>query len=385
MGIRATTQNVLMNNYGERTIQLVRGEGVYVYDETDKRYLDFTSGIAVCNLGHAYGPVTSAVQRQVEQLVHCSNLFLHPIQVEVASELVRLSGLDQVFFCNSGTEANEAAIKLARRYAYESGHTNRTKIVSLPHAFHGRTYGSLSITPRVKYHLGFGPLVSDTVSPERIEDVLNEIDERTAACFVEVVQGEGGVRPIPNELLRAIEQKCREQGALLVVDEVQTGVGRTGTFFAYEQTGIRPDIVTLAKGLANGLPIGAVLARADVATAFGPGSHGSTFGGNPVALAAAKVVIDTIGRADFLGHVRQMGEKLKQIVQQFGDDVTGRGLMLGMSVDNAADYVRRAAEEGVLLTVAGEGRVRFLPPLIITEAHLEELESRLDCINHQIH
>jgi acetylornithine aminotransferase/acetylornithine/N-succinyldiaminopimelate aminotransferase len=366
-----------MNNYGDRELMMVLGEGVYLYDALGRRYLDCTAGIAVCNLGHAHPAVTAAIVRQAQTLVHCSNLYLHPLQAEVSRRLAELSGLSRVFFCNSGAEANEAAIKLARRYAAARGEKGRTGIVSLPGGFHGRTLGALSITPKPAYQEGFHPLVPDCTAPETIEGVLDAITERTAACFVEVIQGEGGVRPIPADLLQAIAARCREQGALLVVDEVQTGVGRTGTFFAFEQVGIQPDIVTMAKGLANGIPIGAVLAREEVAAAFTPGSHGSTFGGNPLALAAAQAVLDTVAQPAFLAHVRTVGARLEQVLHQLGQEVQGRGLMWGLTVPDAKAYVKKAAAAGVLVTAVGERRVRFVPPLILEPQHVDEIAERL--------
>jgi acetylornithine aminotransferase/acetylornithine/N-succinyldiaminopimelate aminotransferase len=402
--------DVLMNNYGERKLTFVRGEGATLYDAAGQAYLDFTAGIAVCSLGHAHPAVAQAIAQQAQTLIHCSNLYLNPGQVRLAERLTALSGLDRAFFCNSGAEANEAAIKLARRYAWHNGDTARTEIVTLPGGFHGRTLGALSITPKPAYHQGFTPLLPDCSTPERLEAVVDAITERTAACFVEVVQGEGGVNVIPDEVLLAIQARCREVGALFVIDEVQTGVGRTGTFFAFEgvgrtsgtdgsggaelggrpegrpgshagrQLGLQPDIVTMAKGLANGVPVGAVLARAEVAEAFTPGSHGSTFGGNPLAMAAANVVVDIVASADFLEHVKATGAYLQQALRRFSDDVSGRGLMVGMTVPDAKQFVAAAADAGVLLTAVGEHRVRFVPPLIVDAPLVDALVERLAAI-----
>ncbi|MDQ0189558.1 aminotransferase class III-fold pyridoxal phosphate-dependent enzyme [Alicyclobacillus cycloheptanicus] len=422
--------DVLMNNYGERKLTFVRGEGATLYDAAGQAYLDFTAGIAVCSLGHAHPAVAQAIAQQAQTLIHCSNLYLNPGQVRLAERLTALSGLDRAFFCNSGAEANEAAIKLARRYAWHNGDTARTEIVTLPGGFHGRTLGALSITPKPAYHQGFTPLLPDCSTPERLEAVVDAITERTAACFVEVVQGEGGVNVIPDEVLLAIQARCREVGALFVIDEVQTGVGRTGTFFAFEgvgrtsgtdgsggaelggrpgshtgaepgvapgshagaepglvpgshagrRLGLQPDIVTMAKGLANGVPVGAVLARAEVAEAFTPGSHGSTFGGNPLAMAAANVVVDIVASADFLEHVKATGAYLQQALRRFSDDVSGRGLMVGMTVPDAKQFVAAAADVGVLLTAVGEHRVRFVPPLIVDAPLVDALVERLAAI-----
>ncbi|GGJ03215.1 acetylornithine aminotransferase [Alicyclobacillus cellulosilyticus] len=376
-GAQGSADWPLMDNYGARSRTMVRGEGVYLFDAEGKQYLDFTAGIAVCALGHSHPELARAVAEQAHTLIHCSNLYLIPQQVELARKLTALSGLDKAFFCNSGAEANEAAIKLARRYAWSRGETKRTRIVSLPGGFHGRTLGALSITPKPAYQEGFHPLIPDCFTPESLSAVVDAIDERTAACVVEVIQGEGGVRPVPQDLLRDIAARCREQGALLIVDEVQTGVGRTGTFFAFEQVGLKPDIVALAKGLAGGVPAGAVLARAEIAQALTPGSHGSTFGGNPLAMAAGNVVVDIVRQPAFLAHVRQVGAYLASRLRPLVAELTGAGLMWGFSVPDARAFVARAAEAGVLLTAIGEHRVRMVPPLILEEAHVDEMVARL--------
>jgi acetylornithine/N-succinyldiaminopimelate aminotransferase len=250
--------------------------------------------------------------------------------------------------------------------------------VSLPHGFHGRTLGALSVTPKPAYHEGYRPLLPGCTTPETLEDVVDAISEKTAACILEVIQGEGGVLPLSAELLQAIHARCKETGALLIVDEVQTGVGRTGTFFGYEAAGIQPDIVTMAKGLGNGVPVGAVLARAEVAAAFGPGSHGSTFGGNPLAMAVANEVLNHVATPAFLAHVREVGAYLESQLLEHFDEVTGRGLMWGFTVPDAARFVAAAAENGLLLTTVGPNRVRMVPPLIIEKAHVDEAMSILE-------
>ncbi len=361
----------LMPNYGIPAIEITRGQGVYLYSSDGKEYLDFTAGIAVCNLGHAHPAVTEVISKQASTLLHISNLFAHPERTRLAVRLTQLSGLDQAFFCNSGTEANEAALKLARKYAASRGEAERVEFVSLPHGFHGRTMGALSVTPKPAYHEGYRPLLPGCTTPETLEVVIDAISEKTAACILEVIQGEGGVRPLDAELLQAIQARCKETGALLIVDEVQTGVGRTGTFFAYEAVGIQPDIVTMAKGLGNGVPVGAVLARAEVASAFGPGSHGSTFGGNPLAMAVANEVLNYVAAPEFLAHVREVGAYLENQLLEHFDEVTGRGLMWGFTVPDAARFISAAAEKGLLLTTAGPNRVRIIPPLIIEKAHVD--------------
>jgi len=365
-----------MNNYGQRQLTMVRGQGAYLYDSNGEKYLDFTAGIAVCNLGHAHPRITCVINEQATQLLHCSNLYLIPQQQQLAQVLTELSGLDAAFFCNSGTEANEAALKLARKYASLTSDT-RTKLVSLPGAFHGRTFGALSVTPKFAYQQGYQPLLPGCSTANTYEETIQLIDEQTAACIVEVIQGEGGVQPVPLAILLAIQARCLAMGTLLIVDEVQTGCGRTGSFFAYSEVGLEPDIVTMAKGLGNGVPIGAVLARREVAAAFSPGSHGSTFGGNPLAMAVACAVVDEILQPSFLPHVVSTGEYLARALTSFGTNITGQGLMWGMTVANAKEFVQFAAERGVLLTAVGDCRVRLVPPLIITASHVDEFVERL--------
>lgn len=370
----------LMSNYGARPISLVRGKGVYVYDDMEKEYLDFTAGIAVSALGHAHPQLISVLQEQVATLIHTSNLYRTPWQEQLAERLQVLSGLDKVMFCNSGTEANEAALKLARRHAYLKGEKNRTEIVSLPKAFHGRTMGALSMTPKPQYHEGYKPLVPGCVTPETYEGAVNVISENTAACIVEVVQGEGGVNLVPPATLHAIAAQCKRVGALLIIDEVQTGVGRCGSFLAHHQFDLKPDIVTMAKGLGGGVPIGAVLAQEDVAAAFTPGAHGTTFGGNPLAMAAGLTVIEIVSQPAFLAHVSEVGVYLRDAMQRFGTEVSGLGLMLGMTVADARQFVAEAAAAGVLLTAVSEQRVRVVPPLIIEKTDVDEMVKRLECL-----
>ncbi|MCL6625372.1 aspartate aminotransferase family protein [Alicyclobacillus shizuokensis] len=371
------TRSALMGNYGQPPITAVRGQGAYLYDDKGVAYLDFTAGIAVCNLGHADPGVTRALQEQAETLVHCSNLYAHPLRERLATRLAELAQLDAVFFCNSGAEANEAAIKLARRSAWQNYGAGKHVIVSLPNGFHGRTLGALSVTPKPAYHEGYAPLLPGCRTPADLDGVLDAIAPDTAACIVEVIQGEGGLRVLPADLLQSIQARCREVGALLIVDEVQTGVGRTGTFFAFEQVGLEPDIVTMAKGLANGVPIGAVLARREVAAAFTPGSHGSTFGGNPLAMAAANAVLDRVLETGFLERVKEVGAYLQNRLQERFSNVSGRGLMWGVDVPDAREFVGKALAAGVLLTAVAPTRVRLVPPLIIGQRHVDELFERL--------
>ncbi|WP_236018016.1 aspartate aminotransferase family protein [Alicyclobacillus suci] len=369
--------NALFNNYGPRALQMVRGEGVFLYDDAGKQYLDFTAGIAVCNLGHADKGLAEVIAKQAGTLLHTSNLFLIPGQVALAQKLADLARLAEdakVMFVNSGTEANEAALKLVRKYHASVVGKARTKVLSLPNAFHGRTMGALSLTPKAAYHEGFTPLVPDCVTPETLADVLTAIDEDVAACIVEVVQGEAGVYPLATDYLQALANRLHEVGALLIVDEVQTGVGRTGSFFAYEQVGVQPDIITLAKGLGNGVPVGAVIARASVAAAFSPGSHGSTFGGNPLAMAASNYVVDTVTAKGFLDGVCQVSIALEQVLRRYFTNVSGRGMMWGFDVADANTFAKQAMEQGLLVTKCSATRIRIVPPLILQEAHVERFE-----------
>ncbi|MFB5191637.1 aspartate aminotransferase family protein [Alicyclobacillus fastidiosus] len=367
----------LFNNYGTRNLSMVRGEGVFLYDDTGARYLDFTAGIAVCNLGHAHIGLAQVIAQQVQTLMHTSNLFLIPGQVALADKLAGIAGLAEdakVLFVNSGTEANEAALKLARKYHAAVAQTNRTKVLSLPGAFHGRTMGALSLTPKAAYHNGFTPLVPDCLTPNSLDEVLASIDTDVAACIVEVVQGEKGVYPLEAQYLQELSKRLREVGALLIVDEVQTGVGRTGTFFAYEQVGIQPDIVTLAKGLGNGFPVGAVIARESVAAAFTPGAHGTTFGGSPLAMAVGNYVFDTVTETGFLEGVNRVGKALEQVLSGHFEHVSGRGLMWGFDVADAASFTSRAADCGLLVTKCSDTRIRVVPPLILEESHVQMFE-----------
>ncbi|MCL8208333.1 MAG: aspartate aminotransferase family protein [Actinomycetia bacterium] len=380
--------DALMPNYRRYPVRMVRGQGMYLYDEAERDYLDFTSGIGVTALGHAHPAVTAALSEQAGRLVHCSNLYEIPVQEAVAERLSLLFGGGRAFFCNSGAEANEAALKLARRYQYRRGQPERTEWVALEGGFHGRTFGALSVTPRPAYQEGFVPLVPgariiDPADPA----ALDAVGPRTAAVLIEVIQGEGGVRPLDPAFVRALADKARAEGALLMVDEVQTGMGRTGRFFAYEHYGLAPDVVTLAKALANGVPAGAVVARPDVAEAFAPGTHGSTFGGNPLAMAAAQVVIDTVSAPEFLQRVERMGtllrERLEAVASRVpgGAAVRGRGLMWGLRPHTAGlaeKIVAAALQERLLLTAVGDQTVRFLPPLIVTPSDIETAMERLD-------
>lgn len=366
---------MLFPTYQRYDVRAAKGEGAWLWDERGNRWLDFTSGLAVCNLGHCHPRVTAAVQKQLETLWHASNLFHIPLQEEVAGILTEASGLGAAFFCNSGAEANEAAIKLARKAARERRGIEKPKIITFQGSFHGRTLATLTATGQEKVKTGFAPLPAGfvTVPFGDLEAVKRAADEHTAAVMLELVQGEGGVRPADPAFVAALSRLCRERGILLLVDEVQTGMGRTGSLFAFEQYGVVPDVVTLAKGLGNGIPVGAMMARRELISVFGPGSHASTFGGNPLAMAAARSVLEEIRRPELLKNVREQGERLLVSLREglgnlpWVKGVRGLGLMVGIELTiDATLVIQRARERGLLVLPAGPRVVRLLPPLIVT-------------------
>ncbi|WP_271004302.1 acetylornithine transaminase [Listeria seeligeri] len=365
--------------YTRFPIDLVQGKGTIVTDGAGKKYLDFTSGIAVCNLGHCPENVTVAVQKQLADIWHTSNLYESALQDSVAELLV---GEDDklVFFCNSGTEANEAALKLARKY------TKKDKIITFEKSFHGRTFGSMSATGQAKIHQGFGGLVPGfTYIPYNdIEAFHAAIDENTAAVMLEVIQGEGGVIPANAAWLLEIQLHCKKVGALLIIDEVQTGIGRTGTLYSYQHIGLEPDIFTLAKGLGNGLPIGAMVGKSELSSAFGPGSHGSTFGGNKVVLAAAKEVLTTVKQTGFLEEVKAKSEYFRDLLEAkcanlaSVTSIRGEGFLIGVEVACIADsVVSNLREHGLLILTAGSNVLRILPPLTVSYDEINQAVSLL--------
>jgi acetylornithine/N-succinyldiaminopimelate aminotransferase len=376
----------LMPNYGVPPVAIARGEGAYVWDEDGRRYLDLIGGIAVSALGHAHPAIVSAVSGQVAKIAHTSNLFLHEPEVLLAERLLALLGASdgRVFFCNSGTEANEAAIKLALRH---QGPGRRT-IVAAEHGFHGRTLGALAITGKEAIREPFGPFgLRVRFVPYGDERALAAaVDETVAAVFLEPAQGEAGVIPAPGGYLRAARRAADGAGALLVIDEIQSGIGRTGEWFAHQAAGVRPDVLTLAKGLGGGLPIGACVGFGPLGTAFRAGDHGSTFGGNPVACAAALAVLDTIEKDDILASVRSVGQRLRDGIAAAGhplvSGVRGSGLWLGMvlTADKAAAVTAAARGRGFLVNPVQPGTVRLAPPLIITAAAADEFLAALPAI-----
>ncbi|MFY0519476.1 acetylornithine transaminase [Lysinibacillus sp. UGB7] len=363
----------LFGNYGKRRAQIVKGQGTVVEDSTGKKYLDFTSGIAVVSLGHAHPALVKALQVQSEKLWHISNLFDIPGQETVAQKLVAHTHFSYAFFCNSGAEATEAAIKLARK------HTGKHHIITFEKSFHGRTFGAMSATGQGKVHNGFGPLVDKfTILPfNDVEALETTVDDSVAAIMLEMIQGEGGVNSVTSEFAATITKACEEKGILLIVDEVQTGIGRTGTRFAYEQTVLKPNILTIAKGLGGGFPIGGILGTAELYDTFGPGTHGTTFGGNPLAMSVAETVIDHVFAAEFLQNVQDVSS---YFVQQLKANlpttytVLGQGLLLGIGCGDTevAPYIAEAEEKGLLLVGAGPNVIRLLPPLTVSKEEIDE-------------
>ncbi|GAV20147.1 acetylornithine/N-succinyldiaminopimelate aminotransferase [Mariprofundus micogutta] len=369
-----------MNTYARFPLTLVKGKGTRVWDDAGHAYLDFISGIAVNTLGHGHQAMVEALSDQAETMLHCSNLFHIPKQQQLAEKLVALSGLGSAFFCNSGAEANEAAIKLARKFHYDRDSSRRT-IITATQSFHGRLLSTLTATGQDKVKVGFDPLPPGFthVPLNDIQALKEAVTSQTAAILLEPLQGEGGVNVADATYLQAVRQLCDEHGILLMLDEVQTGIGRTGSMFAFEQAGITPDILTLAKGLGSGVPIGAMLASETVAASFGPGTHGSTFGGNPLSCSAALTVLEVIESEALLDNVEKRGEQLKSgllaLQQRFPviQDVRGQGLLVGAELSvEAAPFVIAARDEGLMVLLAGPNVLRFLPPLNVSEDEINE-------------
>lgn len=371
----------LMNTYGNRTTTLVRGDGPYVWDSEGKRYLDALAGIAVCGLGHNHPAVTKAITEQANKLLHVSNLYNIEPQIAAGKALVEISGMDNIFFSNSGAEANEAALKLARKYGQEKG-ISAPEVITTENSFHGRTLATLSATGNKKIKVGFSPLVSGFVHVpyDDIEAIKAAATPNTVAVMVEPIQGEGGVRVPSSDYLPALRKLCDERGWLLILDEIQTGNGRTGTYFAYQRFGILPDVVTTAKGLGNGVPIGACLARGQAAAIFQPGNHGSTFGGNPLACNTALAVVRTIVEEQLPARAAQLGEQMLQKFRAALADVPGVvnirgcGLMMGIQLDqDCPELVEQAKQAGLLINVTAGNTIRLLPPLIISDEQADEI------------
>lgn len=372
-------EKYVMHTYGRFDVVLDHGEGVYLYDENGKKYLDMYAGIAVNALGYNHPKLTEALRTQVEKMTHVSNYYYTKELVGAAKILVEHSIFDKVFFCNSGAEANEAALKLAKKYGKLKSES-KNQIIAMKKSFHGRTHGALALTGQDKYQKSFLPLIPNVSFAEynNLESVKALISQDTCAVILEVIQGEGGIIPGTKEFLQGVEALCKENDALLMVDEVQTGIGRTGSLFAFEQMGIHPDVVSMAKGLGGGVPIGAMACTSAVDVLV-PGDHASTFGGNPLATAAAQVVLTELTSTPLLDQIKEVGtyfsEQLQRLKEEFSCivDVRGRGLMQGIELTYPAlDVEKKCIENGMLVVSAGEKIVRLVPPLIITKAHVDE-------------
>jgi acetylornithine/N-succinyldiaminopimelate aminotransferase len=380
--LKRSAEQYLMDTYTRQPISIVRGRGTKVYDLEGREYIDFVGGIAVNILGHGHPDLVLAIQKQAAQLIHASNLYYTEPQVKLAQMLVDHSFADKAFFCNSGAEANEAAIKLARRYSHDKYGAGRFGIITMKQSFHGRTMATLTATGQEKVQKGYDPLLSgfSYVAFNHLAELEQAVNDKTAAIMLEPIQGEGGVHVADRDYLKAVRDLCTQKDILLIFDEVQTGMGRTGTLFAYEQMGVQPDVMTLAKGLGGGVPIGACLATSRVAKAFGPGSHASTFGGNPLACAAALAVLRVLLEGRVLDQARRMGDYLSKGLSECKDrhhvvrDVRGLGLLQGIEVEmDAKTVVGDCLKRGILINATGDHVLRFVPPLIITQSEIDRL------------
>ncbi len=370
-----------MNTYKRFKVAFERGRGMYLYSYDGRKYLDFLAGIAVNILGHSHDVVVSAIKEQSKKLLHVSNLYYIKEQADLAELLVKHSSCDRAFFCNSGAEANETALKIARKWGSDKG---KYKILSFKNSFHGRTIATLALTGQTKYQEGFGPFPEgfDYVEFNNFEDFTKKVDDKTVAIFVEFVQGEGGINVAEKSFIEKVYEFCKANDMLFVVDEIQSGMGRTGRLFSYEHYDIEPDIITLAKGIAAGLPMGVVLAKEDVAGVMGFGSHGSTFGGNPFVSFVAYKVLNFVLNSGLIDHARQVGDYLLNGLKDATKDsdkvenVEGLGLMVGIKFKDKQmvdEIVNRAFENGILVGKAGERTVRLEPPLIVEKAHVDEV------------
>jgi acetylornithine/N-succinyldiaminopimelate aminotransferase len=388
--VMRSEQELLLPTYDRHKILFEKGRGVYLWDSLGNRYLDFLSGIGVNALGHGHPAIRAVLTRQAGKLIHVSNLFFHEYQAELAKRLTKISGLDRAFFCNSGTEAWEGALKLARAHARaqnNNGHKAKWRVLALENSFHGRTFGSLATTGQEKYRRPFMPLMPGVnfVAFNDVEDLKRQFDGSVCAICVETIQGEGGIHPLSSEFLQAARQLSQRTGALLLIDEIQSGLGRTGRYFAYQHYGIKPDIVTVAKPLAAGLPLGAILTTNLAASGMHPGMHGTTFGGGPLACAVA---IEFLRILDgMMGHIRELGgyfhaelETLKSKHSAIRE-VRGMGLMLGAELDSsetAKAVVAQLLQRGILINRTHETVLRFLPPYIIEKKHVDQVIRELD-------
>jgi predicted acetylornithine/succinylornithine family transaminase len=380
--ITQLTERHVAATYGRYPIALVKGKGMHVWDASGNKYLDFVAGVAVDSLGHCPPAVVRAIRKQAGQLLHVSNWFHIEPQARLAAEITRLSFGDKVFFCNSGTEATEGAIKLSRKFFVDQGQKNKTEIITTYKSFHGRTLGAMSATPQDKIQKGFGPLIPGFkyVPFDDIAAMKKTITSKTCAVMVEPIQGESGVNIPSKTYLKELRKLCTERNVLLILDEIQTGFGRTGHLFAYQGFGAKPDIMTLAKGLGAGVPIGALVMTNNVAKALGPGTHGSTFGGNPLVCAAALASVDIVSDKLFLRNVQNIGKyflsRLKELAKKLPviKEVRGMGLILAIDIDgSSAEVAKDCMEQGILVNSIQPGTLRFIPPLIVTQKNIDTL------------
>ncbi|MDF2538768.1 MAG: argD [Herbinix sp.] len=382
--------NVLMHTYNRFQIVLEKGEGVYLYDMDGKKYLDFAAGIAVFALGYGNNEYNDALKCQIDKLLHTSNLYYNIPSIEAAKKLAKESGMDRVFFTNSGTEAIEGAVKLARKYYYKKHGISDSVIISMNHSFHGRSMGALSVTGTKKYREAFEPLIGGVVFADfnDFNSVKAQICDKTCAIIMEPVQGEGGLYPATRDFIEGVRKLCDEKDILLIFDEIQCGMGRTGKMFAYQQYGVKPDIMTSAKSLGCGVPVGAFAASEKVASAFEPGDHGTTYGGNPFATAAVGKVFDLFEADQVLKKVNETGpylfDKLEELTKRYDFilEHRGMGLMQGLEFKfPVKDIVLKAMEKGLIIISAGTNVIRFVPPLVISKEHIDEMSDILEqCI-----
>jgi acetylornithine/N-succinyldiaminopimelate aminotransferase len=389
----ALSDQTIMGTYKRFPVVLVNGSGTQVWDSNGKVYLDFVAGIAVCSLGHSHPKVVEAIQKQVEILTHVSNLYYIEPQIRFAKLLVENSFADKVFFCNSGAEANEGAIKLARKYASEKMGSGKFEIITMKDSFHGRTLATVTATGQEKFHKGFEPLLEGFkyVSFNDIKALDEAVTDKTCGVLVEPLQGEGGIRVPSDDYLKGVRKVCDEHGLLMILDEVQVGMGRTGVLFAHEHYGIKPDIMTLAKALGNGFPVGALLATDKVASVFVPGTHASTFGGNPLAMAAGVATLETILKDGILENCRKMSsyfiQKLKALQNDHPviQDVRGKGLIIGMEISmEGSDIVNRCLDRGLLINCTSGNVLRFVPPLIVAEGDIDRAVDILGTVLREV-
>lgn len=376
------SEEYLIHSYNRYPIVLDHGEDVYLYDTEGKKYLDFGGGIAVCALGYSNKDFKNALKEQIDKGIHYSNFFYSVPLMEAAKGLAKATGMEKVFMANSGTEANEGALKIARKYAILKGNENRHEIISMNKAFHGRSMGALSVTGTAKYREPFEPMLGGVSFADynNLESVKEKITENTYAIIVEAVQGEGGIYPAQKEFLQGIRSLCDENDIVMICDEIQCGMGRTGKMFAYEHYDVKPDIVTMAKGIGNGVTVGAIATTAEIGQALVPGDHGTTFGGNPLACRAVVETLNQFEKMQIPSHVQEMGryldEKLKELVEQkdIVKETRGLGLMRGLELtEPAGPYITKALEQGVILMGAGMNVIRFVPPLVIEKKHIDEM------------